>query len=460
MKKHIIYENGDIYNGDYIDDKMNGKGVLEYNNKDVYEGDFLNNFKHGYGVMKYVNGNIYTGQWKNNYKNGKGKIIYNDNSYYNGDWVNDKRHGKGIMVFSDKEKSYMYYMPYKSYRLYNLDEIYEGEWIDDVQSGKGIMKYKNGEIYDGEWKNGKYNGNGIMIYIDGSVYDGQWLNGIKHGKGILKKPNDKDKIIEGIWVNDIHVNEYNKKVVSKNPIILINDTDISEKDTCSYIYKNIVRDIYSIENLKTMLLYSNHGDVLINNYLRNNRKVNDFILSYFSANYEETFKDMKDIFKYDDKKHVQSYIDYFYESLKDCFLTKFDKNIIVYRGIKSIPDLKVNDVIQNNYFISTDCSIYTAERFTKSEYINGKTIGVILKIEIPKDTYVCPIFLNTMWNRETEILLNNDSCFYVKSIDNNIYNLTLINHEYIDSYYQYDGNYVVTNKKYFNNKQDYFSYTL
>lgn len=41
----IVYENGDVYYGDWVDDIRDGKGKLEYKNGDVYEGDFFNNEK-------------------------------------------------------------------------------------------------------------------------------------------------------------------------------------------------------------------------------------------------------------------------------------------------------------------------------------------------------------------------------------------------------------------------------
>ena len=48
----MTWANGDHYEGDWLDDKRTGKGVLTYvNNGDRYEGDYLNDSRTINGVM-------------------------------------------------------------------------------------------------------------------------------------------------------------------------------------------------------------------------------------------------------------------------------------------------------------------------------------------------------------------------------------------------------------------------
>ena len=42
------------YEGEFEKGKFNGKGKLNYSNGDTYEGDFLNNKKHGFGILNLV----------------------------------------------------------------------------------------------------------------------------------------------------------------------------------------------------------------------------------------------------------------------------------------------------------------------------------------------------------------------------------------------------------------------
>jgi len=60
-----------------------------------YEGDWVEDKMEGYGVYHYSNGDIYEGNWKNNLHNGFGTYIFTDGHRYIGEWVDHKIHGKG-----------------------------------------------------------------------------------------------------------------------------------------------------------------------------------------------------------------------------------------------------------------------------------------------------------------------------------------------------------------------------
>ena len=71
----------------------------------TYIGDIVNNQRHGKGKITWLDGSWYEGDWGNNKKNGKGVELTNldDGSsvIYEGDFYNNKWHGKGKRVFSD-----------------------------------------------------------------------------------------------------------------------------------------------------------------------------------------------------------------------------------------------------------------------------------------------------------------------------------------------------------------------
>ena len=68
-----LYQNGDSYEGDWVNGKRDGKGKMIYANGDAYEGDWVN----GKGKMIYANGDSYEGDWLNDKRDGKGKYICN-----------------------------------------------------------------------------------------------------------------------------------------------------------------------------------------------------------------------------------------------------------------------------------------------------------------------------------------------------------------------------------------------
>ena len=44
---------GGTYEGEYVEDKKNGKGKYTYPNKDVYKGEWKDNLRHGQGTYSY-----------------------------------------------------------------------------------------------------------------------------------------------------------------------------------------------------------------------------------------------------------------------------------------------------------------------------------------------------------------------------------------------------------------------
>ena len=126
--------------------------------------------------MKYNNGYYYEGNWINDIRNGKGilykneedyKIIINNknneinnlfkckNDFYIGEYKNNIKEGEGIM--SNKE-------------ILNYKIIYEGEFKEDKKDGKGKLYFKNGSIFEGNWKKNNINkSKESMLYINNLI---------------------------------------------------------------------------------------------------------------------------------------------------------------------------------------------------------------------------------------------------------------------------------------------------
>ena len=90
-KNHIIkYKDGSNYIGEVNEDYFpNGIGKMEYNNGDIYNGNWSQNKKQGKGEMIYKNGDKYKGNWKNDVKHGEGIMKYSNGQIYDGIWWND-----------------------------------------------------------------------------------------------------------------------------------------------------------------------------------------------------------------------------------------------------------------------------------------------------------------------------------------------------------------------------------
>ena len=77
---------------------------------DVYEGEYRNNKRHGFGEMKYGNGQIYRGQWKDNQKDGSGFQEYVLEGYTReGTWKENAPDGEQMVTFKNGEKRLQYW---------------------------------------------------------------------------------------------------------------------------------------------------------------------------------------------------------------------------------------------------------------------------------------------------------------------------------------------------------------
>jgi len=128
------YENNEYerkkYEGDWKNDKIEGKGKMIWKDGSIYEGEWSNNLKEGKGIQIWPNGQKYEGNFKNSKFEGKGVLYYENGDRYEGDFKNDNRHGSGIMYYiRDGKKG-------KSM----------GDFFDDKPIGKHVFLQPNGSV--------------------------------------------------------------------------------------------------------------------------------------------------------------------------------------------------------------------------------------------------------------------------------------------------------------------------
>lgn len=133
-----------------------GHGVQTWDNGSIYDGEWVNGVSEGHGKLTYDNGDIYVGEWKNDLQHGRGISKTANGSAYNGEWENGRKHGHGVFTFAD-------------------GNVYEGEWKEDLKHGHGTFHFANGDVFCGEYRKNMYDGRGVFTFSSGANYNGKWF---------------------------------------------------------------------------------------------------------------------------------------------------------------------------------------------------------------------------------------------------------------------------------------------
>jgi hypothetical protein len=157
---------GLILHGLFRNGKLNGKGERINSKGSRYNGDFVNDLREGRGVEE-TNEHIYTGEYKLDRKNGKGKLTYKKiKDEYEGDFTDNCITGHGYYMWANKD-------------------TYKGQFVNAKMHGKGYYKWPDGGEYTGEYINNIKEGSGVFIWANGKRFEGPFKNGRPHGAGKL-----------------------------------------------------------------------------------------------------------------------------------------------------------------------------------------------------------------------------------------------------------------------------------
>ena len=123
--------------GNRLDGKKTGIGIYVWNNGNIYEGEFKDDLMHGTGKLYIVEKGTYEGEFVEGKKTGEGTFNFSNGDTYKGAWLNDKMEGEGKYTFAN-------------------GDTYSGDFSNNMFNGYGTYT-KNGQSYSGTWKNNAYN---------------------------------------------------------------------------------------------------------------------------------------------------------------------------------------------------------------------------------------------------------------------------------------------------------------
>ncbi|XP_076923064.1 uncharacterized protein LOC143585075 [Bidens hawaiensis] len=175
-----VYNNGDVYEGEFHKGKCSGCGVYYYYMSGRYEGDWVDGKYDGYGVETWARGSRYRGQYLQGLRHGFGVYRFYTGDVYAGEWVNGQSHGRGVHTCEDGSR-------------------YVGEFEWGVKHGLGHYHFRNGDTYAGEYFADKMHGFGVYRFANGHRYEGSWQEGKRHGLGMYTFRNRETQ--SGHWQN-------------------------------------------------------------------------------------------------------------------------------------------------------------------------------------------------------------------------------------------------------------------
>jgi hypothetical protein len=135
--------------------------------------------RQGYGVFYYADGGKYAGEWVKNKMQGRGALYYaNDQIAYEGEWYNDKLHGYGVL-YNEQPTYLAQAIDFKA--LHVVDNCwvkYEGNFVEDERCGEGTWFLANGEKYRGSFSKDLPHGRGNYECLNGKTITGNWILGM------------------------------------------------------------------------------------------------------------------------------------------------------------------------------------------------------------------------------------------------------------------------------------------
>ena len=159
-KAKYVFQDGRIYEGEFVNNLPDGVGKMTFANHDTYEGHWDKGNMQNHGTYRFFSvkhdkfRGYYEGEFKDSMFSGLGKMVYPDKSEYCGLWQNGKKNGYGQFV-----------MPF--------GDTIVGFWLND-EICEGTYIFEDGSKFVGKFVNGKFDGFGTFFSINGAILQGEW----------------------------------------------------------------------------------------------------------------------------------------------------------------------------------------------------------------------------------------------------------------------------------------------
>ncbi|CAD8072397.1 unnamed protein product [Paramecium primaurelia] len=153
----------------------------------IYFGSVVNGKREGVGKQHWPKeGNLLEGTWIDNQLNGRARMIYPNGDYFIGNFRNNIASGMGLFVTSKKQVQGFWLnnkLTGEGTEIRKNGTIYKGQFNEGKIQGQGQFEYANKCIYKGSVVKGKMHGKGELIFNDNTRYIGEFKANSIQGRG-------------------------------------------------------------------------------------------------------------------------------------------------------------------------------------------------------------------------------------------------------------------------------------
>ena len=192
--------------GEWLNDRLNGKGSIVWSDGSSYFGEFLDGDFHGLGTYDWGDGEKYVGEWLEGRFQGLGQYMWADGTMEMGIFYNDEL-VKKLTAESFAKEAIRLEIPMDFFNDSDNTEKKEAEAITELPPCEGDHWTNCYGIYTSEWTEGhRFEGEfldgsffyGIYTWPDGRTYEGQWHDQHRYGLGIARHPGGSIEKM-GFW---------------------------------------------------------------------------------------------------------------------------------------------------------------------------------------------------------------------------------------------------------------------
>jgi hypothetical protein len=213
----LKYVRGDVYDGHFMSGFFFGEGKYTWSDGGYYDGEYksyklnkatlleaplCNGFRNGFGLRVFTNGSRYQGQWVDDKMDGHGNLAGAGGGKYEGKFHNGFRTGLGREQYGNTMGA-KFLCPMGYWHKGDGFCVYMGEWLRDHWHGEGEYRCCDGKIYRGHFEWNRRHGKGFQEYVQDAhagdpmlnglykrkSYDGDWYENMRVGHGTLKYVN-------------------------------------------------------------------------------------------------------------------------------------------------------------------------------------------------------------------------------------------------------------------------------